>query len=250
MRMFYSKVCDHRVCESCLTRFFNPGPAYCPGCPVTSQRQLLSAQDFCQEPPEARQVDSEVKVRRQVSEIFCKTREDFELSEDWNDYLMQREDMIYRLVNPTSQEEVQETWRQIDQYQAQNAEQIRREQRLAPRKKFQKILRIIEEEGSFHSGVNADWGEAPGAAVHPFVVQYQSLLTCPPEDARSRTPSAERSPAHARETSPGSPVPGKTLAGHMSGGGHSPEACVKKARHFFFADLVAATSAASSAPAT
>mmetsp|Transcript_40066 Transcript_40066/g.87507 ORF Transcript_40066/g.87507 Transcript_40066/m.87507 type:complete len:157 (-) Transcript_40066:112-582(-) len=30
-------------------------------------------------------------------------------------------------------------------------------------------------------------------------------------------------------------------AKHMSGGGQIPEACVKKARHFFFADLAAAT---------
>jgi len=241
VRVFFSAVCDHRVCESCITRLFQPGPYKCPAC----ERQLV-AEDFSQEPREARQVESEVKVRRQISEIYCKTKADFASEDEYNDYLTLREDMVYRLVNPASQDEVQETWREIDKYREQNAAQIRREQRLAPRKKFQKIVRIIEEEGTFFNSVNLEWGESPAkGSSHPFKTRYQSILSNPPQDdddLDSRPSSGAFSP-DVRSRSPLGGGGPPNIARHMNGGGHSPDVGAKKARHFLFADLVAATSA-------
>nr|QDO16394.1 CDK-activating kinase assembly factor MAT1 [Lingulodinium polyedra] len=242
VRVFFSVVCDHPVCEPCITRLFQHGRTYpCPAC-----GQSVRAEDFSEHPREARQVESEVKVRRQICDIYCKTEDDFQTAEEYNDYLMQREDTIFRLVNPSCHEEVQETWRCIDQYRELNAEQILRVQRLQPRKKFQKILSIIEEEGVFCSSVNAEWGERGQAALqHPFQARYRTLLEHPPED--------QREPAQEGGASPFAPQPllgehgPADTARQMSGGGQTPEVCLKKARHFFFSDLVAATSVIASA---
>jgi len=201
----------------------------------------VRAEDFSEHPRESRQVESEVKVRRQICDIYCKTEADFLTSEDYNDYLMQREDTIYRLVNPASQDEVQETWRHIDQYRELNAEQILRVQRLQPRKKFQKILSIIEEEGAFCGSVNAEWGEP--RAPHGLQQRYKQLLAQPPE--------AEARPSHDQSPVAPQPLLGEhgpaDVSRQMSGGGQSPGVCLRKARHFFFADLIAAAGAAASA---
>jgi len=235
VRVFFSTLCDHRVCEPCIARLYDPGPYKCPSC-----HRMLSARDFSREPLEAREVDTEVKVRRQLAEIFCKTEEDFVSNDEYNDYLMEREDIVDRLVNSASQDEAQETWREIEKYRQQHAEQIQRIQRLAPKRKFQKILKIIEEEGSFFTTVNADGGDA--ATEHPLVARHQSLFSNPPPD-RSRTPSPVGDRTPTRDTGLGSPAPLRRAEQHMSGGGYPRDACMQKARHFFFTDLVLATSA-------
>jgi len=242
VRVYFSAVCDHRVCEPCITRLFQHGRTYpCPAC-----GQSLRAEDFSEQPREVRQFESELKVRRQIFEIYCKTEDDFLTAEEYNDYLMQIEDTIFKLVNASSQEEVQETWRHIDRYRELNAEQILRVQRMQPRKKFQKILSIIEDEGSFSHRVNKDWGESSidattDVTTHSFQDRYHSLLQNPPEDFHE--PSFDMGNA-----SPVAPQPllgehrPADLARQMNGGGQAPDVCSKKARHFFFADLSSATS--------
>lgn len=231
IRVLFSLLCDHRVCEPCIKRLFQRGPYKCPAC----DRQLR-ASDFAHEAREARQVDSEVKVRRQVCEAYCKTAEDFATAEEYDEYLGLREDMIYRLVNSSSQDEIQEIWRQIDQYREQNAEHISRTQRNAPRKRFQKIKSIIEKEGEFYKSVNSEWGDAAsrGVVAHPLQMRHQDLFSRPPED----TKEAMQSPPPSSPTP--QPMNGQACADvsrQMSGGGYSRDVCSNKARHFFFADL-------------
>lgn len=238
VRVFYSAVCDHRVCERCISRLFRDKT--CPGC-----GKNVRAEDFSEHPPVAKEVESEVKVRRQISEIYCKTEQDFASSDDWNEYLMMREDIIYKLINPTFQDDVQETRRQIEKYREQNAEQILRAQRLLPKKKMQKIASIIQEEGAFASQVNADWkdGSTREAFSHPFEEQYRDLLLQLP----ALSPREAR-PLSAEQVSPlvaPQPLAGdfgvKTKERQMSGGGQVAGSCLKKARHFFFLDLKVAT---------
>lgn len=124
---------------------------------------------------------------------MCKTRELFQSADEFNDYLVLREDLIYKLVNPASQDEVSEVWRYIEKYKAQNAEQIAREAIARPKRKVQTILGIIEEEGDFCFRVNADWAEraqmdsidtfeptaaitAPSRPRHPFRERYRDLI--------------------------------------------------------------------------
>lgn len=230
IRILFSAICDHRVCESCVKRLFQRGPYKCPAC----DRQLR-ASDFNQEAKEARQVDSEVKVRRQIRDIFCKSADDFENAEQWDDYLCMREDIIYRLVNAPSQDEVQQTWKEIEEYREKHAEQIRREQRMAPRRKFRKLTAIIKEEGAFFGNINAEVNDQ-GPVPIPLQVRHREFLARPLDD-----------PEGGKKTPPMSPVPvpmggkPKDLPRHKSAGGYSDETCVNKARHFFFADLALAT---------
>jgi len=241
VRVLFAAACDHQVCELCIKRLWR-GQAR-RRCPVCDGE--LRAEDFSEQSREARQVDSEVKVRQQIREIFCKSEEDFPSADAYNEYLTHKEDTIYKLVNPVSQEQAKETWREIERYREENATQILRAQQAAPRKKLQKIRGIIEAEGGFASTVNAEWGERPAAGpeAHPFQARYRELLADKPGKALAGGRCAE-------EMSPLAPQPmhgehgGADLARQMSGGGQLPDTCASKARHFFFADLVAAAKAA------
>lgn len=247
VRIFFAAACDHRVCEPCIARLFQRGRAYpCPAC-----GKSVRAEEFSELPGEARQVESEVKVRRQVLEVYCKTEDDFPNEQEWNEYLMEREDIIYRLVHPSSQEEVQDTRSRIDHYREMNAEQILRAQRLRPRKQFQRIINIIEEEGTFCSHVNTDWRErqqSGSAAGHPFQARYRDLLDNPPEDPlEAKQAEAAVSPFMPQ------PLHGERgpadLARQQTGGGLQPGLSIRKARHFFLADLAQAAALAAAVSA-
>lgn len=231
VRVLFSSQCDHRVCERCISRLYKPGPYKCPAC----DRQLI-AEDFSVEPREAKQVETEVKVRKQIMQVYCKNETDFQTKEEYDNYLDLREDLIYRVVFPSSQEDVQEVWRIVETCKEANADQIRKTQRLAPRRKLQKIINIINEEASFYTNVNSEWGEegknADDVTQHPFKQQYAAMLENPPADC-SRPNSAISSP-------PATPINAhgpQNISRHMNGGGYQHDAVIQKARHFFFADL-------------
>jgi len=236
VRMFFSSVCGHCVCELCIARLFQHGRAHpCPSCGCSTL-----AEDFSDQPREKRKASSEAKVRRQVCDIFCKDEDDFPSLTEYNDYLEQKENIICSLENPSSQEEVQETWRCIDQYREQNAEQILCAQNLQPRKKLQKILSIINEEGPFCTAGSPDWGDRQGQSIlaQPFQERYQDFPASSPSNAGHAFIPSPFSPGSVFDEN--GPV---DKTSHMSGGGQCPDICLKKARHFFFADLVSAMSA-------
>mmetsp|Transcript_101326 Transcript_101326/g.180088 ORF Transcript_101326/g.180088 Transcript_101326/m.180088 type:complete len:260 (-) Transcript_101326:60-839(-) len=232
VRVYFSQVCDHRVCERCLPEIRGK---MCPG----GCGKRVRADDFSEQ-PRAREVESELKVRRQIGEIYCKMEQDFPSADDWNEYLVMREDIIYTLANQTSQDEVQEARRQIEQYKEENAEHILRAQSSNKKRVQQKVESIIKEEGAFASRVNADWQDRDGLALqHSFQAQYKDLLELspPPEDAAVTPPLA---PQPLFYSSP-SPVQKRvSKARQMSGGGQAPDLSSKKARHFFFLDLAQA----------
>lgn len=212
---------------------------------------------------EERQVKTEMQIRRQVCDVFCHTAEDFETPSEFDDYLEKREDLIYRLAHPTSQEDEKEAWREVNAYKESNAEHILRAQQLQPRRKLAKILSIIDEEGGFQQAVNADWGQhhaPPGAASHPFHERYKTLLSGhvggtagkPPLLSRGLSTVGASGGGTAAQDGSASPFVPQPLHGEygpadvsrqMRGGGQSPDTCHRKARHFFFADLAAATAA-------
>eukprot|EP00446_Apocalathium_sp_SHHI-4_P017655 CAMPEP_0177286428 /NCGR_PEP_ID=MMETSP0367-20130122/73614_1 /TAXON_ID=447022 ORGANISM="Scrippsiella hangoei-like, Strain SHHI-4" /NCGR_SAMPLE_ID=MMETSP0367 /ASSEMBLY_ACC=CAM_ASM_000362 /LENGTH=254 /DNA_ID=CAMNT_0018743667 /DNA_START=36 /DNA_END=800 /DNA_ORIENTATION=- len=218
VRMLLSK-CDHLICEPCVERLFQPGPYRCPTC-----EQPLCAGDFCPKPMQARQAGSEAQVRRKICEIYCRVRRDFPIAEEYHDYLVRREDIIERLLIARSQDQVHETWQEVEQYQEQQAEQIS-QARAAPRSTFRATFSIVDDDEP-HS---ASFGQLP------LKKQFLGWLAQPSDDGRdSRQVSpAGSSPCATNRKSP-------NTAEHMSGGGHQPEALLKKARHFLVKDLVCA----------
>lgn len=225
-------------------------------------------------------MDSEVEVRRKINDIFCKQEGDFATAEEYDYYLVQREDIILKLGS-SPRVEVEATWKEIDRYRQQNAEQILRVQRGQPRRKFQKISRIIEVEGSFSSRVNGEWCEAtarcePDCGVagdafgsdcgavggasskgpqHSFEALYRDVLANPPAacvhevapaDADvPRSPCAPPRPLFGEYSPPGAPTCGTPTAtgskdGQMRACGVPLDLSLRKARYFFFSDLRAA----------
>lgn len=262
VRMFYS-ACDHRICERCFGRLFRIGRMYpCPAC-----GQNLRAEDFSEHSQDEQQANAELKIRRQVCDVFCRTSEDFETLSEFNNYLERREDLVYRLVNPISQEDEKEAWREISAHKEANAEHILRAQQLKPKRRVAKILNVISEEGGFANAVNSDWGkqQPPGAESHEFLERYKSILSGGASGAAGKTGGLTRGLANlgtsgiigghagsAAQDGSSSPLVPQPLHGEygpadvtrqMRGGGQDPDTCRRKARHFFFADLAAATAA-------
>lgn len=251
VRVLFASPCDHRVCEPCKARLWLRGRSRpCPVCGI-----ILRAEDLTEKSREDQQIEREVKVRQRVCEIFCKSEEDFPSAEDYNEYLVQREDIIFKLVSPASQAEAKDTEEQIERYRRENEAQILRAHQAAPRKKLMRIQGIIEAEGDFASSVNAEWTDraaAAGMAAHPFQARYRDLLA-------SISAGGCRSPVATgrclEDVSPAAPLPmhgshgGADVFRQMSGGGQAADTCISKARHYFFADLAAAVTAAAVAAA-
>lgn len=231
VRILYIQSCDHLVCRPCVDELFRRSrTSQCPSCGLPVRFEEFSEKAF-----EARRVEDEVSIRRRICEIYCKATEDFATSEDYNRYLEEREDRIYAIVQASSEAEAQRCWREVEDYKVQNVEQIMRAQRLQPRKKFEKVVSIVEEEGLFCSRVNGDWGEGH-TPEHPLRVRYRELF----EQHKSEGPAVTLdSPVVSPQ-----PMYGQfgqaDLTRQRSGGGQVSDLCRRKARQLFFADLSAA----------
>lgn len=233
VRMLSSAVCGHRVCEPCVARLFQHRPTY----PCTECGRSLRAGDYTEQTLEARQVEEETRVRRQIGEIYNQCQDDFADAEAYDNYLEEREDMIYAALHAQTQEEQQELWRRIEAYRQRHAAQILRAKGEQQSKKAHRVQQIINEEGAFCNMVNAEWGERPKQMEHPFVERYRDLLT----KVTAEAPEVARTPPDS--ASPGAPQPllsrqsAADRARHMSGGGCSPDLHLKKSWHFLLAEL-------------
>ncbi|CAE7513722.1 Mnat1, partial [Symbiodinium pilosum] len=231
VRVLFSAICEHRICDRCLPQALRT--RNCPGCGIAVRHE-----DFSEMPRDCREVDRELKVRRQVRDIYCKTEQDFPSGHAWDEYLVLREDIIYKLLHG-SKEEVHETWRQIERYKVQHAESIRQVQRMRPKKALEKVAAVIKTEGDFASRVNADWLDRMELASHPFQEHYEILLGELPRspDASLARATATASPLTPQPLMAGTRGAVEDAARRCSGGGQLSGLSEKKAKHFFFADL-------------
>lgn len=213
-----------------MARFFRQRATY--PCPVCSRN--LRAEDIAEKTLDARCLESEMVIRKRILEIYVKTAEDFETKLDLDQYLEEREDLIDRLVNGSSVVKA-ETWREVDKYQDENAEQILRARGLQPLRKSQKVRQIIDEEGTFSCRVNAEWDDRERLEFeHPFVAKYQDLLRDAPRapnNARDSSPVVAPQPLLTDEQGPAN------VQRQMSAGGQPSDLWRQKASYFFFGDL-------------
>lgn len=108
--------CYHKMCEACVSRIFNAGPAPCPICSTT-----LRKQNFIQQTFDDLYVEKEIQIRKKVGKFFNKRQEDFNSLREYNDYLEEAEDMMFNMINNVN---VQETEDKIEKFRLENKDII------------------------------------------------------------------------------------------------------------------------------
>ncbi|CEL10711.1 Putative CDK-activating kinase assembly factor MAT1 [Aspergillus calidoustus] len=124
MRFLINPECYHKMCESCVDRIFSSGPANCPvaGCHKTLRKNRFRKQTF-----EDIHVEREVDIRRRVMTILNRREEEFDSKLDWDNFLEQREEIIFNLVNGI---DVAKTEADLQKYASNNMRSIRANQAL------------------------------------------------------------------------------------------------------------------------
>lgn len=87
-------------------------------------------------------VDVEVEMRKRILLDYNKTEDDFSTLDEYNDYLVEIEDIIYNLVRNIN---VIETKERIEQYKRENKETIMKN-RMKSKREEQALDELIEEE--------------------------------------------------------------------------------------------------------
>ncbi|KAL4899726.1 hypothetical protein BDW74DRAFT_162896 [Aspergillus multicolor] len=124
MRFLINPECYHKMCESCVDRIFSGGPANCPvaGCHKTLRKARFRKQTF-----EDIHVEREVDIRRRVMTVLNRREEEFDSKLDWDNFLEQREEIIFNLVNRI---DVAKTEADLQSYASENMRSIRANQAL------------------------------------------------------------------------------------------------------------------------
>ncbi|KAL4784824.1 CDK-activating kinase assembly factor MAT1-domain-containing protein [Aspergillus varians] len=122
MRFLINPECYHKMCESCVDRIFSGGPANCPvaGCHKTLRKNRFRKQTF-----EDIKVEREVDIRRRVMTVLNRREEEFDSKLDWDNFLEQREEIIFNLVNRI---DVAKTEADLQSYASENMRSIRANQ--------------------------------------------------------------------------------------------------------------------------
>ena len=118
MKFLVNPECYHKMCESCVDRIFAMGPAPCPypKCGKTLRKNKFKTQIF-----DNIEVEREVDVRKRVSRVFNKVREDFDTLDDYNKYLEELEDIVFNIVNGV---DVEATEQKLKEYEESNKPNI------------------------------------------------------------------------------------------------------------------------------
>ncbi|KAJ1958418.1 TFIIH/NER complex subunit [Dipsacomyces acuminosporus] len=128
--------CYHKMCESCVERLFNMGPAPCPVC-----QHILRKSNFYQQIFEDLTVEKEIRIRKRVAMTFNKRQEDFKSLAAYNDYLEMVEDITFNLLNDV---DIRETEERIKQYKRENAEIISKN--ISKQQREEKLQHLITEQ--------------------------------------------------------------------------------------------------------
>ncbi|KAJ1938676.1 TFIIH/NER complex subunit [Kickxella alabastrina] len=147
--------CYHELCEACVHRTFEAGPAPCPVC-----HRILRMNEYYQRIFEDLTVENEVRIRARMAMTYNKREGDFKSLKDYNDYLEMVEDLVVRQLYGDDTGEVEYV---IEKYKRENNSLIEKnqskqqreenlhslyakEERLRKQKQREEYLKILEEE--------------------------------------------------------------------------------------------------------
>lgn len=164
--------------------------------------------------------------------------EDFVDAVEHNAYIDQREDLISRPGSPSSVQDFRDVRRHVHQHEEDSIEQIQQAHGWESRKKVQKTVDFAVEDSSASGQTDVD---SPQKSLSSCSNQQldDSGIWRTADDSGIWAPGSPCSPEVARLQ--------QNKSRHMSGGGQTPNTRLKKARHYFFKDLLAGSRALSTA---
>ncbi|KAJ2722012.1 TFIIH/NER complex subunit [Coemansia sp. Benny D115] len=147
--------CYHKLCEACVIRTFDAGPAPCPEC-----QRILRKNEFYQPIFEDLTVENEVRIRARMAQTYNKRQEDFKSLSDYNDYLEMVEELTLKQLYEEDADQVDYI---IERYKRENIALIEKNQskqqredklsmlssmqrQLRKRQEHEEYLRKLEEE--------------------------------------------------------------------------------------------------------
>ena len=141
---FLLSTCYHRVCSDCVDRLYAHGSAPCPVCAVPLRRSAFHSPTFSDV-----RVEKECRIRRLVAASLNKREEDFVGLKEWNDYLEEVEDIVFKLVEDVDTDKI---YAKLDAIRRESNDQMTSKKRVKPEPEEavvqpveQSELKIIEE---------------------------------------------------------------------------------------------------------
>lgn len=145
MKFLINPECYHKICESCVDRIFSLGPA---PCPYPKCGKILRKNKFKQQIFENLVIEKEIDIRRKVGAIYNKTEEDFPDLKEYNQYLENIEEIVFKLSNGI---DVEQTEAELAQYEQDHRIEIieknmRESQKSADLIKYQDAMERLKQE--------------------------------------------------------------------------------------------------------
>lgn len=145
MNFLINPECYHKICESCVDRIFALGPA---PYPYAKCGKILRKNKFKEQIFDDLRIEKEIDIRRKVGNIYNKTDEDFPDLKEYNKYLENIEDIVFKLNNGV---DVEETEAELAKYEQEHKLEIleknmRESQKNADLSKYQEAMERLKQE--------------------------------------------------------------------------------------------------------
>ncbi|VEU23934.1 DEKNAAC105160 [Brettanomyces naardenensis] len=139
--------CYHKICDACVDRIFSLGPSPCPypNCGKILRKNKFKTQVF-----DDLEVEKECDIRRRVLNIYNKKEADFPLTDDYNSYQEEIEDIVYKLLHKI---DVEKTEEQLKEYSIANKQSIRMNNARSDQE-YEKFIRLQKLEKQYKSQRN------------------------------------------------------------------------------------------------
>ena len=190
-RILTSKLCGHKICNSCLqTRGKSTDPSSnvsgndsntknlcniytCPLC-----GEVSSLTEWVEREGDETFFEQEALISQRVASVYNLTRNHFDNTPKYNDYIEMRESIVYDLLYHPSEKERKRIQEELEIYEAEHQKQIVECQQLAKRLEREWIRDIVSKEGTFYERVQSDilFSSNKTKLVHPLQRRYMDLF--------------------------------------------------------------------------
>jgi CDK-activating kinase assembly factor MAT1 len=169
-RVLTSRLCGHKVCSNCLKLQEKSKPTICEfnakvahikendniiKCPICCYETKFT--DWIDRETTDTQFEQYKAVSQRVSAVYNLTRQYFNNTPAYNDYLEKKEEIICELLNNPNEKERKRIQTELNNYEAENQKQIIECQQVLKKMECDWIRDIVEKEGIFYEKVKLDF---------------------------------------------------------------------------------------------